>query len=96
MSLPEVLVTDQAVYFDGYELPWFISQNGISYKPGGHDDFGRLRIEFLVSTTTFSDSAKWELARLEHMNEWTWLKKAVALEGRVQHRAIDRIMKEYM
>ncbi|AZS08242.1 hypothetical protein PBI_IRONMAN_40 [Mycobacterium phage IronMan] len=91
-TFPEVEVTEKAVYFDGYELPWYISQDGVDFKPGGRDDFNRLRIEFLVSHTTFSDGLKWEL---EHLKEWTWLKRAIALEMRVQTRAFDRIMKEY-
>ncbi|QTF81463.1 hypothetical protein SEA_TARSUSIV_39 [Mycobacterium phage TarsusIV] len=89
---PEVLVTDKAVFFDGLELPWYIAEDGISFKPGGRDDFNRLTVEFLVSTVMFSDDAKWAL---DHLSEWYWLDRIVALEFRVQLRAFDRIMKEY-
>ncbi|ASJ79737.1 hypothetical protein KIY85_gp40 [Mycobacterium phage Heffalump] len=89
-STPEVLVTEKAVYFDGYELPWFISENGISFKPGGSDDCNRMMVEFLVGTVTFKDT--WQE---EHDSEWFWLSRVVALEFRVQQGAFDRIMKEY-
>ncbi|QJD50246.1 hypothetical protein SEA_IWOKEUPLIKEDIS_43 [Mycobacterium phage Iwokeuplikedis] len=91
-SFPDAVVTEKAVYFDGYELPWYISEQGVSFEPGGHDNFNRLRIEFMVNSATFRDDLKWQM---DHLSEWTWLKRAVALEMRVQLRAFDRIMKEY-
>lgn len=103
-STPDVLVTDRAVYFDGFELPWFIAQNGISFKPGGHDDINTLTVEFFVNSATFlgiDPAAPWVLVEeptaweTEYWSEWFWLGRVIELEGRVQNRAFDRIMKEH-
>lgn len=55
-SLAEVLVTGSRVYFDGLPLPQYIARDGVRFIPGGDDDVNRLRIEFLVGTTTFGGS----------------------------------------
>ncbi|AGR46455.1 hypothetical protein SEA_SUPERCHUNK_40 [Mycobacterium phage Superchunk] len=86
---PEVLVTDRAVFFDGLELPWYIAENGISFKPGGSNDINTLTVEFLVGTTTFKDS--WET---EYWDEWFWLERRIHLESDCIVMRIDRIIKE--
>ncbi|AHG24261.1 hypothetical protein KIY80_gp37 [Mycobacterium phage Benvolio] len=93
---PEVVVTDKAVYFDGYELPWYITENGIDFKPGGHDDFNRLRIEFIVGTTTFSDSAKQQLWEVGHDQRWKRMRIDITFSHKVQLGMLDRLIKEYM
>ncbi|AMS00938.1 hypothetical protein SEA_LOSER_42 [Mycobacterium phage Loser] len=70
------MVTEKAVYFDGYELPWYISEDGIDFTPGGRDDFNRLRIEFLVGTTTFRDP--WEVWENDHLARWMNLRLQIA------------------
>ncbi|AIK67755.1 hypothetical protein AVV38_gp64 [Mycobacterium phage Piro94] len=73
-SFPHALVTEKAVYFDGYELPWYISQDGVSFEPGGHDNFNRLRIEFLVESATFREQS-WEDG---HLARWMNLRLQIA------------------
>ncbi|BBC43860.1 hypothetical protein [Mycobacterium phage GS4E] len=82
---PEVLVTEKAVYFDGYELPWYISQDGVDFKPGGRDDFHRLRIDFLVENATFREEtwedghlARWMNLRLQITDDYLQLMKEFA------------------
>lgn len=72
---PDVLVTEEAVYFDGRELPWFIARNGVSFKPGGCDDINQLTITFLVESARFE--ASWGL---QHHQRWQDLKARVADE----------------
>ncbi|AOT24961.1 hypothetical protein PBI_KALPINE_41 [Mycobacterium phage Kalpine] len=69
------MVTEKAVYFDGYELPWYISEDGIDFTPGGRDDFHRLRIEFLVDSATFKDSRSFR-----RDEQWYWLGRRIGLE----------------
>lgn len=73
MHLPDALITDKAVYFDGVELPWYISEGGIDFKPGGRDDFNRLRVEFLVDSARFENS--WET---KHGARWFDLRVEIA------------------
>ncbi|AYD87069.1 hypothetical protein SEA_NICOLETERA_42 [Mycobacterium phage NicoleTera] len=87
---PEVLVTDKAVYFDGWELPWFIAEDGISFTPGGRDDINRLTVEFLVGTVTFRDP--WQV---DHEAEWYWLGRLIELGAAFEHYEFDRIEKEF-
>ncbi|AMS01033.1 hypothetical protein SEA_ARCHERNM_39 [Mycobacterium phage ArcherNM] len=87
---PEVLVTDKAVYFDGWELPWFIAKDGISFTPGGSDDINRLTVEFFVGTTTFRDA--WQTT---HEEEWHWLGRLLELGALFEHYEFDRIEKEF-
>lgn len=75
MHCPDVVVTDRAVYFDGYELPWFISEDGIDFKPGGRTDFNRLRVEFIVESARFEIS--WET---KHRQRWSDLGAKVSDE----------------
>lgn len=94
-TFPVVRITDKAVMFDGQELPWHIAKDGIRFDYGPDIstltiDFLVERVEFLVGETTFR--SQWEI---NHDGEWQWLKRAVALEFRVQQRAFDRIEKEF-
>jgi hypothetical protein len=87
--VPDVLVTDRAVYFDGKELPWLIAKDGVSFKPGGSDDISTITIEFFVETAKFELS--WET---KHAERWRHLRLKVALETTIQLRNIEKIMKE--
>ncbi|ABE67362.1 hypothetical protein PBI_CHE12_43 [Mycobacterium phage Che12] len=84
-------MTDRAVYFDGFELPWYIAENGIHFKPGGRDGINTLTVEFFVGTTTFKDS--WET---EYWDEWFWLERLIRLQVDMELIALDRIIKEHL
>ncbi|AOQ27875.1 hypothetical protein SEA_POMAR16_43 [Mycobacterium phage Pomar16] len=86
---PDVVVTDRAVFFDGQELPWYIAEEGITFQVS-NTGIHTLTVDFLVEDVAFK--SQWEI---NHDGEWAWLKRAVALEMRVQMRAFDRIMKEF-
>ncbi|EHB47657.1 hypothetical protein MycrhDRAFT_5783 [Mycolicibacterium rhodesiae JS60] len=99
MTAPDVRVTDRAVYFDGWELPWFIAKDGIEFKPGGHDDVNRLTVEFLVGTTTFLGTREgypWVVYRDEHVDTWWQTGFVVELDYELELAEFDRIMKEYI
>lgn len=88
MRLPNVEVTAQALIIDGFEVPWPIVQDGIRFET--HDDINRLIVEFFVGETTFRD--QWQI---NHDGEWEGLRRAIHIENRTQHRAIERIIKEF-
>lgn len=93
MHAPEVIVTDTAVYFDGRELPWYIAQDGISFEPGGQDDFNRMTIEFLVSTASFTDESKaWGVVSAAR---WFDLEARLTVHYIHVHQEITKVMKEY-
>ncbi|BBC53838.1 hypothetical protein [Mycobacterium phage PP] len=88
---PEVLVTDRAVFFDGEELPWHIAEDGISFEPGGRDDFNRLTVEFLTGTVTFNDP--WASV---HAERWHWMPRNIAFEFEKAIAEFDRIERKHV
>ena len=91
---PDVVVTDRAVFFDGLELPWYIAENGISFKPGGSDDLNTLTVEFIVDSTTFlgiDPMAPWLITV-----GWPNLELTIELDFCWEHMEFDRILKEYL
>lgn len=87
--LPDVVVTDRAVYFDGVELPWYIAEDGISFKPVV-DGFHSLTVEFLVESATFQTS--WET---RHADRWRHLKHKVSFGEAYQRHKISQLEQEY-
>lgn len=105
--MPNVLVTDKAVYFDGLELPWYIAENGISFKPGGRDAINRLTVEFFVNSATFlgidpespgltnEEAYRLEKWWHEYESEWFWLGRLIELKALVEHDEFDRIEEKF-
>ncbi|AHJ86407.1 hypothetical protein 40AC_43 [Mycobacterium phage 40AC] len=90
----DVLVTDNAVIFDGQELPWHIAKDGVRFEPGGFDDFGRLSIDFLVEDVRFT--IREPRGFIDYwVSEWYWLRSLLNLNYAVELSEFDRIEKEY-
>ncbi|QGJ94804.1 hypothetical protein SEA_BLINN1_43 [Mycobacterium phage Blinn1] len=103
---PDVVVTDRAVFFDGQELPWHIAKDGISFKPGGHDDINTLTVDFFVNNATFlgtDPNAAWVVFegdrppswRASHMTRWAQIEVEMYLAYYEANVKINKTMKEY-
>lgn len=75
MNVPHALVTDRGVFFDGWELPWFISEDGVRFTPGGRDDISVLSLDFFVESAEFRLS--WET---EHAARWASLRRRIVID----------------
>jgi len=95
-----VVVTDKAVLFDGIELPAYIAQGGISFKPGGWDDVNRLTVEFLVGPVVFTDPTVEAEVVSEDYNEserrWNTLAFWIFAEWQMATDRTNKLTKEFL
>ena len=84
--LPDAVITDTDVYFDGWRLPWYIASDGIRITPGGSNDINSVSIEFLVETVVVKDS--WDL-------DWATLKCDSNFWFESEMVKIDKLIEEY-
>ncbi|QDK03476.1 hypothetical protein SEA_PAINTERBOY_42 [Mycobacterium phage PainterBoy] len=91
---PDVLVTDRAVFFDGQELPWHIAEDGIRFRPGGHDDINTLTVDFFVNNVTFEGDRPPSLMAA-YMSRWGQIEVDMRLAYYEANVNINHVMKEY-
>ncbi|WGH21462.1 hypothetical protein SEA_TUCKER_43 [Mycobacterium phage Tucker] len=91
---PDVVVSDRAVFFDGWELPWHIAKDGISFSPGGYDSINTLTVDFFVNSVTFEgDRPPSRMAA--YMARWSRIEVDIRLAYYEANVRINRTMKEY-
>ena len=94
----DVVATPKKIFFDGKEIPWYVSaEEGIHYDKNP-DDIGRLTMTFLTDNFRFGRfdyEEQFDVWLADYDERWLFIEANIGDDDWWEHMKMNCVMEEY-